>query len=40
MEEKIAGSKKVTIKDAGHMMNMDKPEEFNQLITDFIANVK
>ena len=40
MEEKIDGSKKIVIEDAGHIMNMDKPEEFNQLITDFITDLK
>ena len=40
MKENIVGSKKVTIKDAGHAMNMDKSEEFNRLVTEFIKNIK
>ena len=40
MKENIVGSMKVTIKDAGHIMNMDQPEEFNQLIADFITDLQ
>ena len=40
MEKEIAGSVKISIKDAGHIMNMDKPEEFNKAISDFIIKLK
>lgn len=40
MENEISGSKKVTMKGAGHIMNMDKPEEFNQYLTEFIDTLK
>ena len=40
MEKEIAGSVKISIKDAGHIMNMDKPDEFNRLISEFIDKVK
>jgi len=40
MEERIVGAEKVVIKDAGHIMNMDKPEEFNRLVTEFINDLK
>ena len=36
MEKEIAGSRKISIKDAGHIMNMDKPEEFNAELIKFI----
>ena len=36
MQKDIKGSIKVSINGAGHLMNMDKPEEFNKLISDFI----
>lgn len=39
MEKEIEGSKKVSIKGAGHLMNMDKPEEFNKLVKDFINSL-
>jgi 3-oxoadipate enol-lactonase len=39
MEKEIEGSKKVVMKDAGHCMNIDKPEEFNKLVIDFIKNL-
>jgi 3-oxoadipate enol-lactonase len=40
MEKEISGSRKVVMKEAGHIMNMDKPEEFNRYISDFIDNLK
>ncbi|MCA1639792.1 MAG: alpha/beta hydrolase [Acidobacteria bacterium] len=33
---KIKNSKKVVIREAGHMVNMEKPEEFNQVVLDFL----
>jgi 3-oxoadipate enol-lactonase len=39
MEKEIEGSIKVSIKDAGHLMNMDKPDEFNKIISEFIDNL-
>lgn len=33
---KIKNSKKVVIKEAGHMVNMEKPEEFNSAVLDFL----
>jgi pimeloyl-ACP methyl ester carboxylesterase len=33
----IPGAKLISIKGAGHMMNMDKPKEFNKAITKFIG---
>lgn len=40
MEKEISGSRKVVIKEAGHIMNMDKPEEFNRYITEFLETLK
>jgi len=37
MEKEIQGSKKIFLKDAGHIMNMDKPDEFNKVISDFMT---
>lgn len=39
MENEIRGSVKITIKDAGHIMNMDQSEVFNTTITEFIQNL-
>jgi pimeloyl-ACP methyl ester carboxylesterase len=39
MKKEIKGSKLVTIKNAGHIMNMDKPEEFNNELIKFIDNL-
>jgi len=36
MEREIAGSRKISVTDAGHIMNMDKPEEFNAEVIKFI----
>jgi 3-oxoadipate enol-lactonase len=40
MEKEISGSKKVVMKSTGHIMNMDKPEEFNRYLTEFIETLK
>ncbi len=40
MEQKIPHSKKVVIPDySGHLMNIDKPDEFNKLVLDFIGDL-
>lgn len=36
----IPGAKLISIKDAGHMMNMDNPKEFNKAISEFIDTLK
>jgi len=36
----IQGAKMISIKNAGHMMNMDNPKEFNKAISEFIDKVK
>jgi pimeloyl-ACP methyl ester carboxylesterase len=36
---KIPGARKAFIAGAGHMANMEKPEEVNQLILDFLAEL-
>jgi pimeloyl-ACP methyl ester carboxylesterase len=36
LEKEIGGSKKVAIKDAGHMINMEKPEIFNETVLRFL----
>jgi pimeloyl-ACP methyl ester carboxylesterase len=40
MEESIDGATKVVLQDASHIMNMDKPEEFNRLVLDFFRDVE
>ena len=37
--KEIAGAKLISIKGAGHIMNMDKPGKFNKVILKFIRNV-
>lgn len=39
MDKKIPHSKKVVISDSGHIMNIDKPDEFNKLVLDFIGEL-
>jgi pimeloyl-ACP methyl ester carboxylesterase len=34
--EKVPGAKKVVISGAAHMVNMEKPEEFNRVLLDFL----
>jgi pimeloyl-ACP methyl ester carboxylesterase len=36
LEKGIGGSKKVVIKGAGHMVNMEKPKEFNEALLSFL----
>lgn len=37
--QKNPNAKKVVIAGSGHMMNMEKPEEFNKAVLDFLAEV-
>jgi pimeloyl-ACP methyl ester carboxylesterase len=39
LEKGISGSKKVVIKGAGHMVNMEKPEEFNEALLAFLGKL-
>ena len=34
----IKGSKKVVIPDVGHMMNLEAPQQFNQIVYDFLTS--
>jgi pimeloyl-ACP methyl ester carboxylesterase len=38
--KEVHGAKLISIKGAGHMMNMDKPKEFNKAISEFIDKIK
>jgi 3-oxoadipate enol-lactonase len=38
LEKGIRGSKKVVIKNAGHMVNMEKPDEFNAAVLTFLQD--
>lgn len=38
MAENIASAKKVKMEDAAHLPNMDHPEEFQRIVTDFLSN--
>ena len=40
LNNNIKGSKLVSIKDAGHCMNLDKPEEFNRILVNFINGIE
>lgn len=37
MRERIPNAKVVYIKDAGHMLNWDNAEQFNQVLTEFVG---
>ena len=39
LESKIPGAEKVIIQDAGHHVNMEKPEEFNRVVLDFLSGL-
>lgn len=36
LSERIEGARKVVFPDAGHHLNMEKPEEFNRVVLDFL----
>jgi pimeloyl-ACP methyl ester carboxylesterase len=36
LEKNIAGAKRVVIKDVAHMLNMEKPQELNKIMLDFL----
>ena len=38
--KEIPNAKLVSIKGAGHIMNMDQPKEFNKIISKFIDGIK
>jgi len=40
MAKEIPGAKLISIKGAGHIMNMDQPKEFNKIISKFIDQIK
>lgn len=40
MAKEIPGAKLISIKGAGHIMNMDQPKQFNKIISDFIESIK
>ncbi len=39
LHQRIAGSRLTIMKDAGHMLNLERPEEFNRLLGDFLESV-
>ena len=39
IHEKIVGSQLSVIPDAGHLSNLDQPQDFNQAVLEFLATV-
>jgi len=39
LNKKIQNSKRITMKGAGHVPNMEAPREFNEAVSSFLANV-
>jgi 3-oxoadipate enol-lactonase len=37
---RIPGAKEIVIAGAGHMVNMEKPEEFNRVVLEFLGNLQ
>jgi len=37
VSEGISGAEKVVVEGAGHMLNLERPEEFNNLVSAFIS---
>ena len=40
LEQNIPNAKKVVIANAGHIMNMEKPAEFNKAVLDFLRKLE
>ena len=40
LDESVPDSRKVTMEESGHLLHMEKPEEFNQHLVDFIKTVR
>ncbi|HZS76139.1 MAG TPA: alpha/beta hydrolase [Ktedonobacteraceae bacterium] len=40
LEQDVAGAKRVTIPGTHHMPNMEKPEEFNQIVLEFLGTLQ
>jgi 3-oxoadipate enol-lactonase len=40
LEKGIKGSRKIVVKGAGHMVNMERPEEFNAAVLGFLGKMK
>ena len=36
----LSNAKFVIVKDCGHMLNMDRPDEFNKVVLSFLENIK
>ncbi len=39
LDESVPGSRKVVIAGTGHLMHMEKPDEFNRHLVDFLKSV-
>jgi pimeloyl-ACP methyl ester carboxylesterase len=39
LAKSVPGSRKVVVAGAGHMVHMDKPEEFNEIVSAFVSSV-
>jgi pimeloyl-ACP methyl ester carboxylesterase len=39
LEQDVVGTKRVMISETHHMPNMEKPEEFNRAVLDFLSTV-
>ena len=37
VDEQVPGSRKVVIPGAAHMVNMEKPDQFNRTVLEFLA---
>lgn len=39
LNTQITGSEKIMIKDSSHLVNMEHPDEFNQIVLDFLEGL-
>ena len=40
LETEVVGSRRIVVPGTGHMVNMEKPDEFNRLLLDFLRGIE
>ena len=40
LKEQVPGVQAVEMRDVAHMVNMERPEEFNRIVVDFLTGLK
>ncbi len=38
LEERISGARRIVVSEAGHLVNMERPDEFNRILLGFLRS--